>query len=87
MRLQQMIDNFPNLSVDDLLALNKAAGNAWNVRSDEIRRGFKAGHDVTFLDRNGVRLFGTIVKIMRKNVSVDINGTKWRVSPGVLHRA
>ena len=87
MTLQQMIDNFPSLSTDDLLKLNKAAANAWTTRGDEIRRGFKVGNRVTFLDRNGVRLFGNIAKIMRKNVSVDINGTNWKVSPGVLNRA
>jgi hypothetical protein len=87
MTLQQMIDNFPGLSADDLLALNKAAAHAWTTRSDEIRRSFKVGNRVTFLDRHGVRLFGSIVKIMRKNVSVDVNGMKWRVSPGVLQQA
>ena len=87
MTLQDMIDNFPGLSVDDLLKLNKAAANAWAERGDELRKSFKVGQRVTFLDMEGVRLFGTVAKIMRKNVKVEVNGRNWRVSPGVLTRA
>ena len=87
MILQQMIDNFPSLSADDLLALNKAAGDAWTTRSDEIRRGFKVGDRVSFFDRLGAEHFGIIAKVMRKNIKVDVYGKNWRVSPGVLNRA
>ena len=87
MTLQQMIDNFPSLSANDLLKLNKAAGDAWTERSDEIRRSFKVGQRVTFLDQNGAERFGIIAKVMRKNIKVDVYGKNWRVSPGVLSRA
>ena len=87
MTLQDMIDNFPSLSASDLLKLNKAAGDAWNVRSNEIRKSFKVGDRVTFLDRSGERLFGIIAKVMRKNIKVDVYGKNWKVSPGVLDRA
>jgi len=96
MNIQQILDEFPNLSVNDLLALNKAAAMAWNTRSDEIRRSFKVGTRVTFLDQNGTRQFGNIKRILRKNIVVDVravgptgdvSGINWRVSPGVLDRA
>ena len=87
MTLQDMIDNFPNLSAGELLKLNKAAADAWNARGDEIRKAFKVGDRVTFLDRSGTRLFGNIAKVMRKNVKVEVNGTNWKVSPAVHDRA
>ena len=87
MTLQDMIDNFPNLSAGELLKLNKAAADAWNARGDEIRKAFTVGDRVTFLDRSGTRLFGNIAKVMRKNVKVEVNGTNWKVSPAVLDRA
>ena len=87
MTLQDMIDNFPGLSVDDLLKLNKAAAIAWAERGDELRKSFKGGQRVAFFDQNGAEHVGTIAKIMRKNVKVEVNGRNWRVSPGVLTRA
>ena len=87
MTLQDMIDNFPSLSASDLLALNKAAADAWTVRGDEIRKAFRVGDRVTFLDRSGERLFGIIAKVMRKNIKVDVYGKNWKVSPAILDRA
>ena len=87
MTLQDMIDNFPSLSAADLLALNKAAANAWTERSDEIRKAFKIGDRVSFRDQLGAEHFGIIVKVMRKNIKVDVYGKNWRVSPGILNRA
>ena len=87
MTLQQMIDNFPSLSADDLLALNKAAADAWNVRSNEIRKAFKVGDRVSFRDQLGDEHFGIIAKVMRKNIKVDVYGKNWKVSPAVLDRA
>jgi hypothetical protein len=84
MTLQDMIDNFPSLSAADLLKLNKAAADAWNARGDEMRKGFKVGDRVTFVDNMGEERFGLVAKIMRKNISVDVYGRKWKVSPAVL---
>ena len=82
-----MIDNFPNLSTDDLLKLNKAAANAWTTRGEEIRRSFRVGDRVSFRDQLGAEHFGIVEKVMRKNIKVDVYGRNWRVSPGVLRRA
>jgi hypothetical protein len=92
MTLQDMIDNFPSLSAGDLLKLNKAAADAWNARGDELRKAFRVGDRVTFLDRSGERMFGIIAKVMRKNIKVDVNGNELarvprRIGPGIGGRA
>ncbi len=87
MTLQDMINNFPSLSTDDLLALDKAAANAWTERGEELRKSFKVGDRVSFRDQLGDEHFGIIAKVMRKNIKVDVYGKNWRVSPGALSRA
>ncbi len=84
MTLSDMLANLDNLATPELLALNRAAAQAWNSRSEEMRRGFRVGNHVMFFDNQGNRHFGHVAKVMRKNVRVDVNGTMWKISPGAL---
>jgi hypothetical protein len=86
MTLQDMIDNFPNLSASDLLVLNKAAADTWTQRGEEMKSAFKVGHRVSFIDSRGSEYVGTITKILRKNVRVEVGANSWKVSPGALKR-
>ncbi len=44
----------------------------------------KVGDSVCFQDRNGVELFGEVIKLNPKTARVQVGKTKWRVAYGYL---
>jgi hypothetical protein len=68
--------------------------SAWDLIQQRLNRiealeasSFVVGQKVWFLSkkRGGVRLQGTVVKINKKSVAVQIPSGRWTVAPSLLH--
>ena len=82
-------------TLDELRELNKQIINEFGFRRQRAVLAFRTGDKVSFmLNRNhlrtnnlvGDKLIGIVTKINQKTVTVHVNGTNWKVSPGGLKK-
>lgn len=77
-----------SMSEGDLRNLNNRIIQELRLRSNAVRDTFMVGETVEFTARNGMLHMGTVIKIMPKNIKVEVpNGmssVKWTVSPNLL---
>jgi hypothetical protein len=66
---------------------NKAVEINMNQKYGVKKSELKIGDTVTYVSKDNVQLFGTVVKLNQKTAGIKtINGQKWRVSYGFLEK-
>jgi len=66
---------------------NKAVEINMNQKYGVKKSELKIGDTVTYVSKDNVQLFGTVVKLNQKTAGIKtINGQKWRVSYGFLKK-
>ena len=81
--------NIDTLTVTELVALNHRIVERLKlletVQNHQDMMAFNLGSRVSFDDKHGERLLGTLVKFNRKTVTVMAdNGQRWNISPHLL---
>lgn len=81
--------NIDTLTVTELVALNHRIVERLKfletVQNHQDMMAFNLGARVSFDDKHGERLLGTLVKFNRKTVTVMAdNGQRWNISPHLL---
>jgi hypothetical protein len=73
-------------TVDELRALNRMINFKVNALNSSKKWAFRIGDDVKFCARGQWRT-GKVVKIMQKNIRVDVGVMRWTVAPSLLEKA
>ncbi len=88
MNLPDTIDHFLDaLSHDAILDLNRRIQKRLHLSNPKSSHPFKLGDQVTFIYK-GITLFGTVIRLNQKTVSVVENGDdkgSWKISPSLLN--
>ena len=75
-------------SVQELREAQAALTTRWRELERRTAVRFSPGDFVTFADKSGRPLRGSVVKVNTKTVKVvTMGGVKWNVSPSLLHAA
>ena len=75
-------------SVQELREAQAALTVRWRELERRTATRFSPGDFVTFADKSGRPLRGSVVKVNTKTVKVvTMGGVKWNVSPSLLHAA
>ena len=83
-------DAINRMGIEDLRLLNRLIVNRANylasVQRDVQLLKFGRGDQVQFTTKHGERIEGTVVRVNKKTVSVQVIGDDglWKVSPGLL---
>jgi ribosomal protein L35AE/L33A len=74
-------------SVEELHVINRHIIRLLKSRAAQNTATFYPGEAVYWIHtKNGARYDGKVVKVMQKNVTVDVNGMMWRVSGNILKK-
>jgi len=90
MRLEEVTQNLPNMSLDDLHALNKAVINElrdkMSLRNATVAKTFSIGDTVSWHNKNsGNTLQGKIVRCNQKSATVMVGtNQRWSVPWSLL---
>jgi hypothetical protein len=84
-----MIDNnlrsqIFGMNMQELAELNGLICDTMRRLQRTAARSFRMGDLVSFVDRNGRTLSGTVIKVNQKTVSVRSGNTTWRVTGSLL---
>ena len=77
------------LTVDDFRRIQEAMGRAFGIIQAGAKRELAPGTPVTFKDKAGVTLQGTVKRLLKKNVEVYVasTNTTWRLTPTLVQAA
>jgi hypothetical protein len=84
---QTTVETIRNANMDELNTIIALVRDRQRSIQVEVGANFHVGDSVSFNDKRGTRVTGTITKINRKSIKVDTGGYIWNVSPSLLNAA
>ena len=83
-----VLNNVAKMNREELIALNRHIVATLNserkVKQAAAKAGLSVGDAVSFRDKIGNRVRGSVTKINRVNIVVKTANCTWNVSPGLL---
>ena len=84
---QTTVETIRNANLDELNTIIALVRDRQRSIQVEVGSNFRIGDSVSFNDKRGAKVTGTITKINRKSIKVDTGGYIWNVSPSLLNAA
>lgn len=73
------------MSTEELSAVHSLVNEEWTSLQNRAAHSFRKNDQVEFEDRTGNTVRGTVSRVNKKTVTIDVPGTRgWRVAPSLL---
>lgn len=87
MDFNKVLDAIATMNKGQLRTVGDVMRQRYAMLNAAAKAAFTAGHYVRFADKHGAMVYGTVKKVMRKNLRVTAtNGVIWTVSPSLCTR-